>query len=280
MVTAKIDLCEIHSLGNTTREWLVSSRQVPAFARSWIDFAGYSEAGRGYRFVRHAPSFSQILACNNGEGRALVGGKWVCMHAGDIYLTPARSLCAYQSAPGKRWQISWVIYNMNAQLPGLEAGLPPRIIEADTFGLSNTIEGLCHETSSASDPGVTELWATLIHRHILRILQPSPTDPRIARLWQTVRKDLAGTWDLDRMAHCAGMSPESLRRLSLEHHGEPPLRHLTKLRLHYAADLLACTREKVSSIAARVGYEDAFAFSNAFKRVIGHPPSRQRDRQK
>jgi AraC-like DNA-binding protein len=46
----------------------------------------------------------------------------------------------------------------------------------------------------------------------------------------------------------------------------------------FAADLLTCTREKISCISARVGYEDAFAFSNAFKREMGLPPSLYRSK--
>ena len=51
--------------------------------------------------------------------------------------------------------------------------------------------------------------------------------------------------------------------------------YVTNLRMLCAADLLACTREK---IAARTGYGDAFAFSSAFKREMGLPPSEYRSR--
>jgi transcriptional regulator GlxA family with amidase domain len=67
--------------------------------------------------------------------------------------------------------------------------------------------------------------------------------------------------------------------LCLRHCGRPPLAHLTHLRMLFAADLLSCTREKITSIAARTGYGDAFAFSNAFKREMGVPPSRYRARR-
>jgi transcriptional regulator GlxA family with amidase domain len=114
---------------------------------------------------------------------------------------------------------------------------------------------------------------------VRRILQPAGGDPRLSQLWSAVRGDLGGTWDLARMARCAGMSQEALRRLCLRQAGRPPRSHLTRLRMQFAADLLCCTEEKIAAIAARVGYGDAFAFSNAFKRELGTPPSRYRSRQ-
>jgi len=272
------DLCEIHSLGPTTREWLVSARQVKAFAISRTKFVGYSEAGAGYRFVRHAPTFGQILACTGGEGRVLVDGRWQRCSADYAYVTAPRAPSAYEIRPGARWRVCWVIYDEKAQLPGLTAGESPRLVRTETFGLNQAIRGLCHEAAGEAEPAALELWVTLVNRQVLRILQPGDTDPRLANLWVMVRQDLGGDWNLSRMARCAGVSEESLRRLCLKHYDQPPLTHVTQLRMLFAADLLTCTQEKIASIAERTGYADPFAFSNAFKRVLGQPPSRYRAR--
>lgn len=280
MKLVKDQLCEIHSLGKTTRETLTSARLIKSLSSHKILFAGLTDAGPGYRFVRHAPAFNQILAVTGGDGRVLIDGHWRPCPVGHAYLTPAHSLCAYEVRPGHRWQLCWLIYEQTDRLPGLEAGSAPRLVQADTLGLNHAIAGLCHEAAGEAEPSAMELLSALVHRQALRIIQPSSADQRLERLWLMVRRDLGDAWDLARLARCAGMSAESLRRLCLEHLGAPPLTHLTRLRMRYAADLLACTREKIATIATRVGYEDAFAFSNAFKRVIGHPPSRQRDYQK
>jgi AraC-like DNA-binding protein len=52
--------------------------------------------------------------------------------------------------------------------------------------------------------------------------------------------------------------------------------HLTRLRMLAAADLLCHSQEKISSIAARIGYGDGFAFSTAFKREMGMCPQQFR----
>jgi AraC-like DNA-binding protein len=251
---------------------------VPAFKFTQTKFAGYSDAGRGYRFVRHNPTFTQILACTQGEGRALIGGRWVRFPAGHAYVTPPRTLCAYEIKPGSRWHVCWVIYDEKTRLHSLTNEQEPRLVPADAFGLHHAIAGLCHEASGTAEPSALDLWTALLHRQAMRISQADDTDPRLSELWLMVRRNLGEAWDLQRMARCAGLSRESLRRLCLQHFGRPPLAQLTQLRMLSAADLLACTQEKISSIASRMGYDDAFAFSNAFKREMGQPPSHYRAR--
>jgi AraC-like DNA-binding protein len=55
--------------------------------------------------------------------------------------------------------------------------------------------------------------------------------------------------------------------------GYSPIRYLTEWRMHLAADLLMTTELSVFSIARRVGYDAEEAFSRAFKRARGAPPS-------
>lgn len=270
------NLCEIHQLGPHTGEWLVVQREVSAFRHTHTIAAGYSDAKTGYEFVRHKPAFSQILACIEGEGQVLVDGRWERCPAGFAYVNAPRSLSAYHVPPGGRWRICWVLYEEVERIPTLEPHTPARLVRANARGLHLAIEGLCHEAGSDAEDASLEFWAALVHRQALRMVQPGEGEPRLAQLWSSVRQNLGADWDLKRMARAAGMSQESLRRLCLRQVGRPPLAHLTHLRMLFAADLLACTREKVMSIATRVGYGDPFAFSNAFKRETGLPPARYR----
>ncbi len=57
------------------------------------------------------------------------------------------------------------------------------------------------------------------------------------------------------------------------------MRQVAFLRLQRAAGALATTRDKMATIAEAVGYQDAFAFSVAFKRHFGVAPSVYRQRE-
>jgi AraC-like DNA-binding protein len=55
--------------------------------------------------------------------------------------------------------------------------------------------------------------------------------------------------------------------------GEPPLTYLTGWRMTFAAEMLRDTEATIAAVARKVGYEDPFAFSVAFKRARGNSPS-------
>ena len=276
MGTTPGSMRETHSLGPKTREWMVSSRQVPGFGATHTRIAGYTEARAGYSFVRHSPGFSVILVSARGAGRAWVDGEFRPFPPGWAYITAPRALNAFHIAPGSRWRLHWVLYEETARLPTLEPGGKPRLIPVDTTGFRLAIEGLCLENAGPADPAVLQFWAALVERMVWRLLESEMGEPRLDQLWLAVREDVAGAWDLRRMSRRVGMSEENLRRLCHRHVRRSPMAHLTHLRMLAASDLLCHTPEKIASIASRVGYGDGFSFSTAFKREMGASPQRFR----
>ena len=264
---------EIHQLGAATREWLVTSQRVPGWgATPARRVAGYTEARAGYTFVRHAPAFSMLLVSERGTGLVAVDGEWRPCPAGYAYVTAPRVPHAYHIQPGQRWRLHWVIYEETAGLPTLAPGTAPRLLPCEAGGLRHAVEGFCLENAGRADPGALGLWAALVDRLVRHMLDAGETEPRLERLWARVREDLGGEWDLARMARSAGMSEENLRRLCQRHRACSPMAHLTRLRMQAAADILIHSEEKLAALAARVGYADAFAFSTAFKRIMGQSP--------
>jgi YesN/AraC family two-component response regulator len=50
------------------------------------------------------------------------------------------------------------------------------------------------------------------------------------------------------------------------------MHHVSRLRMQQAISLLS-KGYKVEAVCYEVGYKNAFAFSTAFKKFTGHPPS-------
>ncbi|HZC71786.1 MAG TPA: AraC family transcriptional regulator [Jatrophihabitans sp.] len=112
----------------------------------------------------------------------------------------------------------------------------------------------------AQHPDAAPQWWHASHDRIvggaLRLLHTRPDQP----------------WTLAGLAEAVAVSRATLARRFQLLVGQPPMAYLTEWRLTMAADLLRDSRESIESIARRVGYGNAFAFSTAFKRAHGATP--------
>lgn len=98
-------------------------------------------------------------------------------------------------------------------------------------------------------------------------------DPAIGEALRLLHEDPAHRWTVASLAAKVGMSRAAFAQRFAALAGRPPLGYLTDWRMTLAADLLRDTQETVAHVARRVGYEDPFAFSVAFKRARGRTPS-------
>jgi AraC family transcriptional regulator, alkane utilization regulator len=80
-------------------------------------------------------------------------------------------------------------------------------------------------------------------------------------------------WTVERLGRQVGLSRSALAERFGDVIGEPIFAFLTRWRLQMAAEFLLTTTRSIASIAHDAGYESAGAFSAAFKRVFGKPPS-------
>jgi AraC-like DNA-binding protein len=271
------NLREKHIIGSATREFMVSAQICPSLGRRGIRLTGYSSADTSFYFSRLSPLFFQILVCLSGSGLVLSENEWRRCESGMAYLTPAGTPHAYRSAPGcALWEIAWVIYvpRGNDRPNPLNHLEYPTITEINPEPLAAVIRGLYDEAmNGAADLGILEEWASLLDAQVRRIVLPSGRDSRLRRLWATVTADLAYEWTIESLAEQAAISGEQLRRLCWRDLRRSPMRQVTFLRMRHAASLLASDFYTIEGIAEKVGYVNAFAFSTAFKRVLGVSPS-------
>jgi AraC-like DNA-binding protein len=85
---------------------------------------------------------------------------------------------------------------------------------------------------------------------------------------------------VERLGRHVGLSRSALAERFSEVMGEPIFAFLTRWRLLVAAENLLTTTRPIESIAHDAGYESAGAFSAAFKRAFGKPPSIWRKRRR
>lgn len=271
-----LDLPEIGNIGKRTRELIVGLKACPAFSLYGIVLAGISYADDEFCFARHAPKMAQLLVSFDGAGEVLIDDEWVRCDAGSAYLTPPghphayRSVLGASSESGANWVVCWVIYSNEWQFAPAFGVDRPVLFAVDGRALRQSIESLYEETLGHAEPTVLHSWAALVHSYAQRAIAPPS---RLAPVWKAVSADLVFPWTLEDLSEMAGVTPEQVRRVCRRELGCSPMRHVTELRMRAAAALLASEFYTVEAVAERVGYENAFAFSTAFKRRMGMTPS-------
>lgn len=103
-------------------------------------------------------------------------------------------------------------------------------------------------------------------------------DPRVAQAIRLMESRQDRPLTVAAIARRCGVTARTLEKAFVSAIGEPPGAYSLRLRLNAARRLVLDTSEPMADIAARTGFSSAAAFSRAFSRVFGAPPSRMRGR--
>lgn len=99
------------------------------------------------------------------------------------------------------------------------------------------------------------------------------SDPQLARALADMHADIARGWTVADLAQRAGMSRSVFARRFSESVGAGPMEYLLQWRMAFAKDSLLHEGGTLDQIAAQIGYKSASAFSTAFRKRVGCPPS-------
>ena len=161
--------------------------------------------------------------------------------------------------------------------------LPPVLLVAagDSRGWLTVLLGMITDEVRQDRPGaesvVTRLADVVVIQAIRGWLDAAATgpgwlralrDPQVGRAVAAVHRAPGVSWTLDRLARETRMSRSAFAARFTELAGEPPLRYVTRWRMHLATVALG-RGARVSELARQLGYDSEAAFSRAYKRVVG-----------
>lgn len=133
---------------------------------------------------------------------------------------------------------------------------------------------------------LSQLMFVDVVRRYLETLSPDRTgwlaalrDPFVGRGLTALHRSPAHGWTLESLAREVGLSRSALAERFAQLVGQPPMQYLANWRMQLAANLLLAGTDNVATIADLVGYESEAAFSRAFKKAVGVPPSEWRTRR-
>jgi len=171
-------------------------------------------------------------------------------------------------------------------------GLSPALIEVDAgdeaAGRLRGVLGLLRDEALSDRPGrgfVIERLLELMlveamrqggdappegHRNLLAAL----SEPRIAAALRALHDDVRRPWTVGQLAAVAGMSRSVFAERFAKLLGRAPMDYLIHWRMALAKDALRRGAGSLAEIADHSGYRSFSAFSAAFSRTVGCPPSK------
>jgi AraC-like DNA-binding protein len=105
-------------------------------------------------------------------------------------------------------------------------------------------------------------------------------DEFVARSISIIDRDPTEPWTVQRLARACAVSPAWLSERFSATVGTTPMRYVLDRRMSLAAELLEGGTMSVERIGHHVGFTNQPAFSRAFKRHFGVPPSRWRSERR
>jgi len=257
---------------------------------------GYNrcKAGEGLKMMRHPwhhwldekegrtlPTLTMVHVVR-GEGffRSAASGEVAVPTGSLIFAFPGvRHYYCYRDETG--WDDEWLEVEAAAVLPALKkAGIDPARPVVHLGGQAR-LAAAFRKMLDLARHGASEgrLAACALETLVAAVEgaadgsdAKSPVDQMAAQLNLSQFDDLS----VSQAAKASGLSASRMRTLFREKMGLSPKRYQLKLRLERAAQLLSSTQTSVAEVAQRVGFRTTAAFSSAFARVFGLPPTRYR----
>jgi AraC-like DNA-binding protein len=98
-------------------------------------------------------------------------------------------------------------------------------------------------------------------------------DPAVGRALALIHARPSFHWTIEGLARQCAVSRTVMAERFVRIVGVPPMHYLAKWRMQVASEMLNRGNANMAMIAAEIGYESEAAFSRAFKKMTGVPPS-------
>lgn len=261
----------------------------PGTAHLVVTDCGYFPEARAHGMSRESGIDQAIvMLCTRGAGWCRIAGSEHAVRPGQVLIIPPGAAHSYGADPDDPWTLWWLHVagrdlNEFLAVAGMTAASPVRDIN-DMYRAVALIEEVVHWMESDTTRA-SLIAASGAAWHLMALLSSdrpvsSTRSSVIDRARNYLRNHLDERVSVADLAGIAAMSASHFAALFKQQLGVPVLQYQTQLRMARARDLLDTTDRPIASIAAAVGYDDAFYFSRQFKAVHGTTPLRYRAQHK
>lgn len=251
-----------------------------------VVFGGFERCSSDYQIDRRDFPWYVLEFVGHGTGTLRLGDTEADLHPGSFYIygpsIPHRIETSESNPLGK--------YFVGFTGTEVEGFLERYELMPGTISRCMKSESIRREFDALITRGVrkSKLAAPLcatITRQLLLLCRDDSADPvstdspaheTYARGRDLIERNFLSITTLEGVADACGVNAPYLCRLFARFHDESPYQYLTRLRMEHASQILLEKDATVKSVAATLGFKDAFHFSRVFKSVHHVPPSRFR----
>jgi len=248
-------------------------------------YAAWRPRGTGDWLLIYTAEGAGYLTTASGEGPT---------RPGDVTLYAPGELHDYKTDPGAgRWHLLWAHFIAKPSWrPWLLWPLGPHGVKSlhlekgeirDGFvgALQRMIRAIRRRLPNARDFAGNALEEALLWAQLSASRGDwMRTDPRMRRAMDYLTANLRQPFRLETLARHCGLSVSRLAHLFKTETGTSPQQFFEQQRMWHAGQLLRLTGLGIAEVAAEVGYDDPFYFSNRFRRYSGKSPTQFREQRK
>lgn len=254
-----------------------------------------------YELSEHRHDFFEISFVAEGSGTHILGDSSLPVKQGDVFLLPTNTSHVFRpSNPADRQPL--IVYNCLlsmddfkhavASLPGSDIINSLLVLEGyrhyrDKYGEVQLLFQQLHLEYSqqrlgkelALYNGILQLLLHLTRMETEGEGRNSEPFVQLEPVLNVLHTRYASRITVKEMASKMGLSERQFHRIFKRHIGMNMTEYLQNVRIHAARRLLRTTGQKVSNIAAAVGYQDLSYFNAIFKQKTGCTPHAYRQMQ-
>lgn len=226
-----------------------------------------------------------LIVVTGGTGSVMIGDDSYELSSGCALYIPMHTPFRMETEAGMRsyWfhfschaHASAVSCEELARIPGMDTFYPP---QGETHFVVQSAEKILSywlhpysEGQVLSDAALLDALARLLLVAHAKEREASP-DAVVQEAERFIQAHARQALSLEMISQHVGMSKYHLTRKFTKAYGVSPVQYHTRVRMQHAKRLLALRTMPVKEVAAQLGYSSLHAFSRAFHREVGVPPS-------
>ncbi len=259
----------------------------------YLCYCGLEECSKGHSFGPTIREDYLIHYITEGCGTYTINGKTYNLKKGDYFLIPPEIETYYKADLHTPWNYGWIAFNGAKASMYLEyMNLDSRCKLTGHYENSEKIISLIEQMLNARNlTNANELKRESLLYAVLSEFaeeaqtsyenrQEYPQNIYIEHILHYIEDNYKNKIKISELAEEVGLTRTYLSTMFSEQIGTGIKDYIINLRLEKAEELLKHSDLSIQSVALQTGYEDALAFSKAFKKKFNLSPSEYRKQLK